>query len=504
MHRTRILTLALSLSCLAGPSLAAVTISSAATQNMNCSNGVCAPTAEDAVLNVGDLETFLGSGNIEVTTTGSGVQAKDIELRAALSWSTGSELTLDANESLTFYQPVEVQGIAGLILVTNDGGSGGEVTFVAKGQVTFDNLSSTLTINNIDYTLEGNLKDLGNAVALRPRASYALANDYDASGDGVYTSPPVATALQGQFSGLGNTVSHLTISDSSDSDSVGLFSQVAAGGSVENIRLVQVTVNAPNTDYGVGGLVGWAFGTVSNCSAAGRIRGTGSVGGLVGAVSGVVSNSHARGRVLLSDGMAAGGLAGWNDGLIEDSWAESTLIGPPATDYVGGLVGANQLTLQEDFAQAKIRVRGAEGLVGGLVGGDVDYGRSNITDSYAIGSVRNSGNAQFQSYVGGLMGYNVVGSVSTSYSAASVKAKRNTLLGGFFGTDTGSASLSYWDKTTSRTNEGSGDGNNSGLTGLTTQQLQSGLPNGFNPTVWAENPNINSGLPYLIHNPPPK
>jgi hypothetical protein len=33
-----------------------VTISSDPTQDMSCSDGVCQPTASDAVLNVGDLE----------------------------------------------------------------------------------------------------------------------------------------------------------------------------------------------------------------------------------------------------------------------------------------------------------------------------------------------------------------------------------------------------------------------------------------------------------------
>ncbi|HEY6578573.1 MAG TPA: hypothetical protein VIY09_04570 [Rhizomicrobium sp.] len=46
--------------------------------------------------------------------------------------------------------------------------------------------------------------------------------------------------------------------------------------------------------------------------------------------------------------------------------------------------------------------------------------------------------------------------------------------------------------------------NDPGITGLTTTQLQSGLPQGFDPTVWAENPKINGGLPYLIANPPRK
>jgi hypothetical protein len=38
----------------------------------------------------------------------------------------------------------------------------------------------------------------------------------------------------------------------------------------------------------------------------------------------------------------------------------------------------------------------------------------------------------------------------------------------------------------------------SGITGLTTTQFQSGLPSGFDSSIWAESASINEGLPYLI------
>ncbi|MGH6889550.1 MAG: hypothetical protein ACREHF_10180 [Rhizomicrobium sp.] len=41
-----------------------------------------------------------------------------------------------------------------------------------------------------------------------------------------------------------------------------------------------------------------------------------------------------------------------------------------------------------------------------------------------------------------------------------------------------------------------------GVTGLTTSQFQSGLPVGFDPKIWAEEANVNNGLPYLTANPP--
>ncbi|HEX4160261.1 MAG TPA: hypothetical protein VHY79_17485 [Rhizomicrobium sp.] len=72
---------------------------------------------------------------------------------------------------------------------------------------------------------------------------------------------------------------------------------------------------------------------------------------------------------------------------------------------------------------------------------------------------------------------------------------------GYYNAVNGAANC-YWDTTTSGTDEGTGEGNVSGIDGVTTKQLKSGLPAGFDPSMWGENPNINNGLPYLLANPP--
>jgi hypothetical protein len=94
---------------------AAVVISSDATQDMTCSAGVCAPTAKKAVLNVGDLETMLGSGSVTITTTGSDVQASDVQVKSALGWIGDNALSLVAKRSVEIDQAmtVEDQGGAG-------------------------------------------------------------------------------------------------------------------------------------------------------------------------------------------------------------------------------------------------------------------------------------------------------------------------------------------------------------------------------------------------------
>ena len=62
----------------------------------------------------------------------------------------------------------------------------------------------------------------------------------------------------------------------------------------------------------------------------------------------------------------------------------------------------------------------------------------------------------------------------------------------------------YFDITTS--GQSHGVGNNTGypgVTGLTTEEFQAGLPEGFGNGVWAQDPNINGGLPYLTGLPTP-
>ncbi len=77
-------------------------------------------------------------------------------------------------------------------------------------------------------------------------------------------------------------------------------------------------------------------------------------------------------------------------------------------------------------------------------------------------------------------------------------------MGGLLGDSACESTNDYWDITTSGTDTGVGTNCQAGVTGLTTEQLQSGLPAGFDPTIWAQTPGINNGFPYLIYNPPPQ
>jgi len=149
------------LTLLATTAQADVTISSQPTQNMTCSGGVCAPTAKTAVLNVGDLETLLAAGNVTVTTQGfRNKQANNIVIAAALSWATPSSLKLDAFQSVTIDGSVAVNGLGGLAIVTDEGGTSGTFSVGMNSSVEFQNLSSSLTINGAGYSLVNSVATL--------------------------------------------------------------------------------------------------------------------------------------------------------------------------------------------------------------------------------------------------------------------------------------------------------------------------------------------------------
>jgi hypothetical protein len=153
---------------------------------------------------------------------------------------------------------------------------------------------------------------------------------------------------------------------------------------------------------------------------------------------------------------------------------------------------------------------GGGAAVGGLIGEAIQGG--TISNSFATGSVTGSGTAP----AGGLIGMRAAdgGSnpqIHASYSTGAVSSGSGAPVGGSIGEDDAAGSgitNDYWDLDTSGIgNPHQGAGNvpdDPGITGLTDAQLKSGLPAGFDPKVWAINPKINNGHPYLIANPPPK
>jgi hypothetical protein len=301
----------------------------------------------------------------------------------------------------------------------------------------------------------------------------------------------------------------------------GTISDVSASGSV-----------ASGDNSAAGGLVGVSGISMRNCRSLVAVSNgsDGEVGGLAGGTirGSFIVDSSSAGNV--SGDIFLGGLVGFNFGTIEHSFSTAIVTGTGTNTYAGGMVGMNQGRVSRSSASGAVNCEFVCGGLAGLNGGGVT---ATISQSYSTGNVSagnggagglvgtNMNSVIANSYAtgsasgpdaGGLIAGNQAGvndvQVMHSYSTGVVAGRQDA--GGLIAVDdfTGSLKRNYWDTTTSGvTDKGQGAGNienDPGIKGLGDIQLRSGLPKGFSPPVWAENPGVNGGLPYLVGNPPRK
>ena len=244
--------------------------------------------------------------------------------------------------------------------------------------------------------------------------SYLLMNNLDSATAG-YTELASATANEGKgwepigldhgftgvFNGQGYAIRYLFI-NRPDQDFVGLFADISwiryidNGGVVENVGVVDA-----------------------------RVTGFSQVGAL----------------------------AGYNEGIVNNSYSTGTVTGD---SFVGGLVGWNQATLSNSYSDCSVT---GDSRIGGLTG-DNWFHRCIVSNCYSTGSVAGS------TQVGGLVGHNRWGSsVSNSYSTGSVTG--SIQVGGLVGYNTATVRNSFWDTLTS------GQTSSAGGTGKTTAEMKS-------------------------------
>jgi len=532
---------------------AAVVISTKPTKHMTCSAGVCTPTKSNAVLNVNDLTAMLAAGDATVISDSN---ALDIIVAAPFTWTSKSRLTLTADNSIIVQQPVTVAGRGALTLSPDQNGKNGPVLYQKKGHVTFWDMRSNVVVSGATYSLVKSISALRKAIAANSSGNYALANDYDASLDGTYGKSPIAE-FYGYAEGLGNTISHLTIKDGTAGDNVGLFAFTGQQSRVDHFRLAMARVSGGSGPH-VGALVGQADGSLLGDVVSGSVNAGdgGHVGGIVGEQdepgsswfcessatvssghtsrtggivgegyetyhssasgnvsildgwvggiggdAGVVAYSHATGNVAATGADSqAGGLAGVAY-EIDYSYATGQVTAED-TSWIGGLAGSSSTT-KASFAAGAVNVMGEQDIAGGLLG----QAEGLVWNSYATGAVSAGENGH---EAGGLVGYYTsAAQIYITYAVGTVSGGQYT--GGIAGfADPGAQNMTstYWDLDTSGISDPSqavgNIPNEPGAIGLTTQQFKAGLPDGFDPNMWAENPNINNGYPYLLANPPPK
>ncbi len=350
-----------------------------------------------------------------------------------------------------------VEGTAGVTLVTNDGGSGGDYNFNTdtSGAITFWDKASSLVINGKSYGLVGDIKTLASDIAAHPNQHFALSTDYDASQDGAYDAPPIATTLAGTFEGLGHAISNLSFSLRKNQHTAGLFADIGASGTVRDVRLANASITAlAGAEAGM--LAVGNDGKILNCAVSGTASALESrIGGLAGQSSGIIAGSSAAVNVTAGKRSMAGGLVGlMSGGSIESSHASGT-VKTDVLSWAGGLVGlAGNGTILYASASGAVSVGSGGGLrqeAGGLVGEN----NGKIEASFATGTVVASCCTQTEwtdepgdAEVGGLVGENY-GKIDNAYATGGNSIAPFNLndgvpsVGGLIGGNWGKVSASY-------------------------------------------------------------
>ena len=231
---------------------------------------------------------------------------------------------------------------------------------------------------------------------------------------------PIGTESQpyiGTFNGKDKTITGLTVKQEG-TNYVGLFGRIGSGGTVKDVTLTKASVTG---GMYVGGVAGQNDGTVENCSVDGTVTGTGytDTGGIVGTNYGKISGCKAEGTV--TGDANVGGIAGEST-FNPDTGTGSTIEGCYSTAavsgsiYVGGVVGnlGIDCSLMACYSTGDVTATITYGYAnaGGVVGAN---SRGTVTGCYhAKGTV--SGPA---GYVGGIVGFNSRGTFTACYWSGS-------------------------------------------------------------------------------------
>ena len=161
-------------------------------------------------------------------------------------------------------------------------------------------------------------------------------------------------SYKGTFDGGGHTITGLTFT--TNDEFAGLFGWLNRAGSVKNVVMEGVQITS-NQIYGgsIGGVVGYGWGTIENCSVSGSVSGTVYVGGVVGQTnsSATLTACYATGNVIIEidpvKNIAGGSLVGMNAGssLLACYATGNVTSTGSSTGYmhIGGFLGNNYTTV---------------------------------------------------------------------------------------------------------------------------------------------------------------
>ena len=189
---------------------------------------------------------------------------------------------------------------------------------------------------------------------------------------------PIGTSFdnsyKGTFDGGGHTITGLTVT--TNDQFVGLFGYLNRAGMVKNVVMEGIQITSNHMFGCTGGVVGYSWGTIENCSVSGSVSGTDCVGGVVGS-------------------QKAGSIIGCS--------SSATVKGK---HYVGGVAGEKWGTMTACYATGNVIIemdpkKNIAG--GGLVGMNAG---SSLLACYATGNVTSTGSSTGYMHIGGFLGNN--------------------------------------------------------------------------------------------------
>ena len=327
------------------------------------------------------IKTYNASGNTyEALTAPQTVAAGKQFIRVELGGGTfyfrpQNNVVLEAGSRYKYTVKVNTTGLTLEGCTIGSWADGGGESGAAEdlGYI-YDSNTKTYTVYNADGLM--NIAELVNGG--KTDINITLTADIDLTGK---NWTPIGTdydnSYKGTFDGGGHTITGLTFT--TNDEYVGLFGWLNRAGTVKNVVMEGVQITSHQIYGGsIGGVVGYSWGTIENCSVSGSVSGTVYVGGVVGAqiggsITGCSSSATVKGTV------DVGGVAGQTN-------SSATLTACYATGNV------------------TIEINPAKNIAGGsLVGMNAG---SSLLACYATGNVTSTGSSTGKVHIGGFLGNN--------------------------------------------------------------------------------------------------
>ena len=326
------------------------------------------------------IKTYNASGNTyEALTAPQTVVAGKPFVRVELGGGTfyfrpQNNVVLKAGNRYTYIVKVNATGLTLEGCAIGDWADGGGESGAAEDLGYSIQNDGSYTVYNADGLM--NIAELVNGG--KSDINITLDTDIDLTGkDWTPIGTDYDNSYKGTFDGGGHTITGLTFT--TNDEYAGLFGWLNRAGTVKNVVMEGVQITS-NQIYGgsIGGVVGYGWGTIENCSVSGSVSGTVYVGGVVGvqiggSITGCSSSATVKGTV------DVGGVAGQTN-------SSATLTACYATGNV------------------TIEIDPAKNIAGGsLVGMNAG---SSLLACYATGNVTSTGSSTGYVHIGGFLGNN--------------------------------------------------------------------------------------------------